>query len=56
MPQEQLEILKMVAEKVITPEEGERLLRALNEGPGDGAERCGRHGRRHRGWARACPT
>ncbi|MGC4118976.1 MAG: hypothetical protein QM765_31290 [Myxococcales bacterium] len=48
MPQEQLEILKMVAEKVITPEEGERLLRALNEGSSESEGGPGPFGRGRR--------
>jgi hypothetical protein len=53
MKDERLEILKMVAEKIISVEEGERLLRALEKGEEEGREkrfeRCGpRH--RHGDW------
>ena len=47
MKEERLEILKMVADKVISVEEGERLLRALEKGGGEGrAGRSGHHGPR----------
>jgi hypothetical protein len=49
MSQEQVEILKMVADRVITAEEGERLLRALEEGEAKrrdhSSEQRHRHGR-----------
>jgi hypothetical protein len=49
MKEERLEILKMVADKVISVEEGERLLRALDKSPDDaGAGRSGHHGPRHK--------
>jgi len=49
MKEERLEILKMVADKVISVEEGERLLRALDEGHDQGrAGGPGRHGPRHK--------
>jgi DUF4097 and DUF4098 domain-containing protein YvlB len=50
MKEERLEILKMVAEKKITVEEGERLLRALEKGEaGERESRSERFGPRHRG-------
>src|SRR4030067_1519560 len=50
MKEERIEILKMVAEKKITVEEGERLLRALEKGQAEEREsRSERFGPRHRG-------
>jgi DUF4097 and DUF4098 domain-containing protein YvlB len=50
MKEERLEILKMVADKKITVEEGERLLRALEKGEAEEREsRSERFGHRHRG-------
>jgi DUF4097 and DUF4098 domain-containing protein YvlB len=50
MKEERIEILKMVAEKKITVEEGERLLRALEKGEAEEREsRSERFGPRHRG-------
>jgi hypothetical protein len=50
MKEERLEILKMVADKKITVEEGERLLRALEKGEAEEREsRTERFGQRHRG-------
>jgi DUF4097 and DUF4098 domain-containing protein YvlB len=50
MKEERLEILNMVAEKKITVEEGERLLRALEKGEADEREsRSERFGPKHRG-------
>ena len=50
MKEERIEILKMVADKKITVEEGERLLRALEKGEADEREsRSERFGHRHRG-------
>lgn len=49
MKDERMEILKMVADKVITVEEGERLLRALEKSEEDDRDRrSDRHGPRHR--------
>ncbi len=49
MKDERMEILKMVADKVISVEEGERLLRALDKSARRaGAGRSGHHGPRHR--------
>ena len=49
MKNERMEILKMVAEKIISVEEGERLLRALEKGEEDArARRTDHHGPRHR--------
>ena len=48
MKDERMEILRMVADKVISAEEGERLLRALEKGEEDArARRCAYHGPRH---------
>lgn len=50
MKEERLEILKMVADKKITVEEGERLLRALEKGEAEEREsRAERFGHRHHG-------
>lgn len=50
MKEERVEILKMVADKKITVEEGERLLRALEKGEAEEREsRSERFGHRHRG-------
>jgi len=50
MKEERIEILKMVAEKKITVEEGERLLRALEKGEAEEREsRSERFGHKHRG-------
>jgi hypothetical protein len=50
MKEERIEILKMVADKKITVEEGERLLRALEKGEAEAREsRSERFGPRHRG-------
>ncbi len=50
MKEERIEILKMVADKKITVEEGERLLRALEKGEAEEREsRCERFGPKHRG-------
>ena len=50
MKEERIEILKMVAEKKITVEEGERLLRALDKGEAKEREsRSERFGPKHRG-------
>jgi DUF4097 and DUF4098 domain-containing protein YvlB len=50
MKEERIEILKMVADKKITVEEGERLLRALEKGEAEEREsRSERFGHRHRG-------
>lgn len=50
MKEEQIEILKMVADKKITVEEGERLLRALEKGEAEEREsRSRRFGPRHPG-------
>jgi hypothetical protein len=50
MKEERIEILKMVADKKITVEEGERLLRALEKGEAEEREsRSERFGPRHRG-------
>jgi DUF4097 and DUF4098 domain-containing protein YvlB len=50
MREERIEILKMVADKKITVEEGERLLRALDRGEAEEREsRSERFGHRHRG-------
>ncbi len=49
MKDERLEILKMVADKVISVEEGERLLRALEKGEEDArARQSAYHGPKHR--------
>jgi len=50
MKEERIEILRMVAEKKITVEEGERLLRALEKGEAEEREsRSERFGHKHRG-------
>jgi len=50
MKEERIEILKMVADKKISVEEGERLLRALEKGEAEEREsRSERFGHRHRG-------
>lgn len=49
MKEERMEILRMVAEKIISVEEGERLLRALEKGEEDyRAKRFDHHGPRHK--------
>jgi DUF4097 and DUF4098 domain-containing protein YvlB len=54
MKDERLEILKMVADKVISVEEGERLLRALEKGEEDARarsfDRCGPRRHHHGDW------
>jgi hypothetical protein len=54
MKDERMEILRMVAEKIISVEEGERLLRALDKGQEESRERrferCGPRQHRHGDW------